>query len=894
MTPRIPLPWRAARRRIVQDVDEELLGHIELKARDLEREGLTPEDALAQANSAFGGTEAIGLDCAVIQRQIDRRKRRSMGIDEIRNDLRWAVRSLLRARGFAVFAILTLALGIAANTSIFSVANGIFLRSLPGVRNPNTLVDVMRGPGFVSISHPMYEHFRDNGVALDDLAAFDVVGVSLGDEHAAPEVVMGLQVSGNYFDVLGTRPAEGRFFLGSERSIAPGPSVAVLSHHIWLRRFDGDPGVVGSTIRVNGESVTVIGVAEEGFSGHMAAARVQVFMPLGSAVPGFHSAASLDNVFSGVLELVGRVTDGADIGVIGAQLSQLGQSRLIEEDPARAQSQYLANVRKYSPVPGTVRGPAGIFFVILSVVVGLLLLISCLNVAGLLISRSAGRRREMAIRLSLGAARGRVVRQLMTESLVLALLAGALGVMLTYWITGALSAFQLPIAPLPGLSLDLHLTPDGGVLLYSFVLVVGTGILFGLTPALRATRADLVTDLKGEGGLAAPGRNRLQSTLVAAQMAATILLLTVSGLFLRALVSAETLDTGFDTTDVHLASFDLELAGRSSEGSSAFYSELRRRTLEFAGVLDATVAGKLPLAGLSQMAPVNFEGVEPPEGTSGFTLANQSVGPGYFSTLGIQLVRGRGFQDRDDASAPNVTVVNEALANRMWPGESALGRRVTLGDGSLYEVVGVAATIKYSRLNELPRNFAYFPAAQRPRTDMILHLKTAPGGSPPMLQIREAASALEPAAALLSATSLDAAVGIFLLPQRVGVWVTGVVGAFGLLLGGIGVYALTAYWVTTNTRELGIRMAMGASRREVLLGVLRRGLAAPAVGAIFGLVVALAGSRFLEAFLFGVDPLDPLTFGGVVAILGSISFVANLVPAVRATRLDPVRALRAE
>lgn len=891
---RNPLSWLASRRRIERDVDDEILGHIELKARELERSGVPLSEARARAEAAFGRADAVRDACRDIQMQIVRRRGRMMRIDELVADVRWALRSLARAPGFATFAVVTLALGIAAVTSILSVASGLFSPP-PGVRDPKTLVEIYQTPGFVSVSYPLYESFRDAAPELRGLAAYDVVGLSLDAGNGRPDVVMGLQVSGNYFDVLGTRAALGRFFQGEEREVGQGPAVAVLSDGLWRERFASDPAVVGSSIRLNGVSVTVIGVAEAGFSGNMGPVRAQVFMPLGSPLPGFHEPRSLERVENSMLELIGRVERGTNASVLAARLDDLARRRL---DAAGLDSErYRVAVRAWSPMGGAMRGPTAAFLVILSVLVGVLLLIACLNVAGLLLSRSIRRRGEIAVRVSLGATQGRLLRQLLVEAVTLALVAGTLGILLTWWITGALSALQLPVSPIPGLELDLHLRPDPPVLLLSLAVVLGTGLVFGLVPALRATRVDLVSDLKQGRRSVTLGRGRMQGLLVGAQMAGTIVLLAGSGLFLRALVSARSVDPGFDATDVYVASFDLELAGRSDADSWSFYSELERRAAALPGVTHATVAAKLPLAGLSQIAPVRFEDVEPPPGQTGFTLANQTVGPDYFAALGIRVLQGRGIVDSDDASAPHVVVVNRFLADRMWPGTSALGRTIALpAADSLesYTVVGVAATTAIRRIGEEPRMFAYFSAAQRPRTDMVLHVKMAPGQPPPFRAIRDLAAELEPAAATLSTGSLAAAVSIFLLPQRIGAWVTGVVGLFGLLLGCIGIYALTAFRVAGSSREIGIRMALGAKRGEVVSEVLRRGLAAPVAGGLIGLAAALLGARFLRAFLFGVQPLDPVTFLGVVVMLAAASLAANLLPAIRAARTDPVRVLKQE
>lgn len=895
--PRVPLPKSAARRRIEQDVDDEIMGHIELKARDLEREGVPADRAWAEAWDAFGRSTRVEAECATLQSQMARRRRTMMWWEEMKSDLAWGVRSLTRAPGFAAFATCTLALGIAANTSIFSVANGLFLRALPGISNPETLVEISRGPGFISVSYPIFEHFRDNAASLEDVAAFDVIGLAVGVDES-PEVVMGLQVSGNYFDVLGTRPGVGRFFSQEEGTLPPSEPVVVLGHELWTRRFDSDPGVVGSTIRLNGQLTTVVGVTEEGFGGHVAVLQSAAFIPLGSPIPSAHQDA-LRSVTSGVLELIGRVPPRTDTRALANQLSQLARQRLSEESTIDANApQYVAQVHRYAPLPGSVRGPAGAFVLILSVLVGLLLLISCVNVANLLLSRSATRRHEIAIRMSLGAGRRRLVRQLITESLLLALIAGGLGVLLAYWATSVLSAFQLPVAPIPGLRLDLHLTPNALVLGYSVALATTTGIIFGLVPALRATQGDLVTDLKNAGGPNTSSGGRLQGLLVGAQVAGTIVLLSGSGLFLRALVSAETLDPGFDTGDVFVAGFDLELTGRTNENSWPFYEEVLNRAGGLPGVRSVSAAGKLPLAGLSQTGPVNFDGTEPPEGRDGFVLANQSVGPGYFRTLGLSILEGRGIEDLDRADAPRVVVVNQHLADRFWPNERAVGKHLTAfasgSDVLEWEVVGVVETAKYSRLNEDPRIFAYFPASQRPRTDMIVHMKMAAGADPPIRALRAMAASLEPTAAVLSVGSLDAAVGIFMLPQRLGAWVGGLVGAFGLLLGGVGVYGITAFWVSQRTKEVGVRIALGAGSRKVVMAVMKRGMRAPMIGAGIGLALSMVASRFLEAFIFGVSPLDPVTFVGVISVLGATAVAANLVPALRAARVDPARTLRTD
>ena len=517
----------------------------------------------------------------------------------------------------------------------------------------------------------------------------------------------------------------------------------------------------------------------------------------------------------------------------------------------------------------------------------------------MLLSRAAERGKEIAVRLSLGASRGRVVRQLLTESLLLASIAAFGGILLTLWLTRLLMAFEPPILPFPGMRLEFDFGLDARVLAYTVFITVATAVVFGLTPALRATRPDLVPALKEGGGAARSRHARLRSVLVAGQMAATIVLLIGSGLFLRALQSAQNVETGWDATRVHVGTFDLELNGYDELETLFFYDQLVARAAAIPGVEAAALAGKLPLAGASSTS-MWVEGQEPPEGVTAFSVHNQSVSADYFRALQIPLLQGRSLRETDTGDRPMVAVVNKTIADRFWPG-GAVGNRFYLGDfrsGARVpvEVVGVVADAKYHRPVEDPPFFAYFSFRQRPRHDLILHLRARPGADTSLLwgSVRAIVADLDPAVPLLDVAPLADALQIFWLAQRFAAWITAVVGFFGLLLGAVGTYGVTAYAVSRRSQEIGVRMALGARLSEVRRMMVRQGMVAPMLGMLVGLAIAAAATRLLEAFLVGVNPLDPVTFAGVGLLLASVALIATLAPARRASRVDPVVTLRSE
>jgi predicted permease len=811
-------------------------------------------------------------------------------------DARFALRALRRDPGFSVAAIATLALGIGTNTALFGVVNGLMLRSLPGVQRPGELVVVSQGDGddFISISWPVFDHLRRSAATLQDIAAFDVVSMAMADEGET-EVLFGLQVSGNYFDVLGVRPAAGRFF-APERAWFPSVEDAVvISHALWLRRFGGDLGVVGRPVTLSGHPARIVGVAPAGFAGHVVAIQADIYVPIGMPAPEVHGAAALSHPRNGVLETVGRRAPEVDVAAVGAEVAALADAFIKELEGSEAI--YPLQTTTYSALPGTARLGATVLFALLMAIVGMLLLITCVNVANMMLARAGARRREIAVRLSVGAGRGRLVRQLLTESLLLSAAAALCGALLAIWLTRLMTTFEPPVVPFPGMRLALDFGFDARVLVFCTALAGATALAFGLLPALRATRPDLVAALKDGAQGDGPHRARLRALLVAGQMAVTVLLLLASGLFLRALQAAHTVDTGFATAGVHVAGFDLTLNGYEPARVAAFYDALLQRSAAIPGARAVALAGKLPLAGASSTS-ITVPGAEPqgragaPE-PAGFSLHNQSVSGGYFQVLGTPLLRGRTFSPGDGTEAPAVAVINETMARRFWSLDGAVGRSFELF-GRHVTVVGVAADAHYHGLVEETPLFAYFPFRQRPRTDMYLHVALAPGAVEEVLwpALRDVVASIDPEVPVLSAAPLRDALRLHFLPQLLAAWVTGVAGALGLVLGTVGIYGVTAYAASRRLHEIGVRMALGAAATDVRRMMMRQGIAAPLVGMAVGMLAAAVLTRLMQAFLMGVSPLDPFVFGAVAGILAAAAVLATLVPARRAARVDPVITLK--
>ena len=804
-------------------------------------------------------------------------------------DARQAARALIRSPIFTLTAVLSLAIGIGATTAIFTLVDTLLFRPPPGVRSADRLVSVGRsqdGAGFDNFSYPNFVDYRDRNTTLAGLAAmqYEPRALSLAGPEGG-EAVEGSIVSGNFFEVLQTRPALGRFFLAEEDRVPGAHPVVVLSHRYWRDRFSGDSGIVGRGIVLNGSPFTVVGVAEEGFRGPMVLAP-DLWAPfMASTLLG--STESLltgrQNVW---LMAIGRLNPGVGVSQAQAELSTIA-SQLEQAYPEVNRGQG-ARVAPATLFPGDFQRIVNAFMAFLLALALLVLLVAGMNVAGMMLARAAARRREIAVRLAIGASRARLLRQLITESMLLFLAAGAAGVVLAYWLVAGLMSL------VPRLPVQLAVDPsiDWRVLSFALAVSLVAGLLTGLAPALQSTRPSLAPELRSDVG-GTPRRQRLRSGLLVAQMAFSMLLLVTAGLFARALVQARSIDPGFDTRDVQIASLDLQLVNYDPDEGRRFADALVERTRAIPGVQHAALSVMLPLDGGGfALGGLEVAGHEPPDGGRSWSADWNVVTPGYFDVMRIPVLRGRVFTDADREGTPDVAIVNETLAERIWPGEDAIGQ--TFGnDGRTVTVIGIARDAKYRTLGEDPRRFVYVPLAQRYRGRLSLMARTAPG-VPVAVPIRRLVAELEPALPILSEETLAEHSQIALFPQRVALWVAGSLGIVALLLAVLGIYGVTAFGVAQRTREIGIRIALGAQRERVLRLVLRQGVLLAGIGIVAGLALALAVTRLLERMLYGVPGTDFVALGAATLALVGAALVASWIPARRAAGVDPMVALRSE
>ncbi len=810
----------------------------------------------------------------------------------LRNDFSFAVRMLLKNPMFTAAAVLTLALGIGLNAAVFSAVNAMLFRPLPEVRNDRELVHLYRSwPGPVlwgNNSIPHYQDIRDRVEIFDgQVAAWTFAPMSLSADGIS-ERVMGYMVSANYFDVLGSPPVIGRGFLPEEARDPGAHRVVVLGHSFWQTRFGADPSVVGRTVTLNGQAWTVVGVSREGFKGTMPIIDPPMFAPLmmqRELIPGFDlieaRGSNWMNVFARRPEGVSveRVRQSLDAHVL----------QLREEFPDHYEESGIHMVpQAEAGLHPAVRSAQVGMSALTMVVVAFLLMIACINVANLFLARAGERRREMGIRLSLGAKRGRIITQLLTESLLFSAIAGIAGLLLAYWAIGIANSLTLPM-DIP-IAFDLSL--DRTVLLFALGLSIVTGVLFGLAPALQASKPETVSSLKGEVTLEPGGKNRLIRTLVVAQTALSIVLLISSGLFLRGLQSATTVDKGFDENNLLLASVDPGLQGYDRERAEVFYRELHSGLAALPGVQAVGFASMVPLTLNSSDRGVRIPGYEPGENENMSIKFNMAT-PGYFEAMGIPLLSGRPFLDMDERDGARVMIINQQFANRFWPGDDALGRTVRSG-GEEWEVVGVVPTGKYFSLGEDPEGYMYFPQAQDWRFPMTIHIRTAGDPNAMAVSVRREVERLDTAMPVADVRTMTNTLGISLFPARVAGTALGIFGILGMILAAVGIYSVMAYSVSQRTREIGIRVALGADSGSVVGMVIKKGMAMVGVGVVLGAAIALGASRLMGNLIYGVSAVDPVTFLGVPGMLCAVALIATYLPARRAASVDPMRALRSE
>jgi predicted permease len=816
---------------------------------------------------------------------------------DARRDLVHAARLLRRNPVLTITATLSLAIGIGANTTIFTVASALLLQSVAGVAEPSRLVDIgssRGGVGFGPISYPNYLDIRQRATTLNGVYAYSRFpqAMSVGGAGLSADSIFGSVVTVNYFTVLGAVPAAGRLFGASDSDQPWASPVAVLSHGFWTRRFDKDPTIVGRTLRLNGHPFTVLGVAAEGFHGTGVRA-LDVWVPMGMVGTVTSRGTLTDRGARGFL-IGGRLKPGVSIAQAVAEIDVIGKTleHEYQEQNRRTGLRLLAS----SPVPGNV-GPIVAFVALLTVIVSFVLIIACANVAGVLLARAAARRQEMALRLAIGAGRARLIRQLLTETVLLFVLGGGSGLLLAWGMTSVLVS-RLPTLPFP---VAVSLTLDGRVFAFTAGLSLVAALLSGLAPALDASRVDLLSGLKNEAPLG--GRRRLRYAVVIAQVAFSIVLLIGAGLFIRALHRSASIDPGFDSHRVELISIDLAQAGYTNMTGPPFVRELLDRIRQMPEVQTATIATALP-GGFE----VRREALTVAGGLSLSTEAFVSVDwnvvePGYFATLRTPIVAGRDFTTADRNGTQPVAIVSEAAARQFWPAQDAVGQYLsqpTWGpQGPSHPmrtllVVGVARDIQSSSLIDgVALAWVYVPFQQQYVSNMTIVARTT-RGQRIADQIRPLLAAMNPNLPMVTAQTLDDSVALGFAPQRVAASVAGSLGIVGLILTGIGIYGVTAYTVTRRTREIGIRIALGARTADVITMVLREGVALTLIGSAIGVVLAAVLSRVLAGFLFGIPPIDPITFAATTVLFAAIGLAACYVPVLRATHIDPKQALRYE
>lgn len=828
-------------------------------------------------------------------------------LDSLVQDLRYAVRGLVRMPGVTLVALPTLALAIGATTALFSFADALMLRPLP-VREPDRLVALYHqsttDPDYYgSFSYPDYLEIRGAGDGLSGVAAYDDIRVRVGEGPDA-RPVQGAIVSANYFSVLGVRPLVGRAFVPEDDQGEGAHPVVVLAEDLWARRFGGDPSVVGRQVTLNGHPFTVVGIAPRSTPSPDVHDAPELWVPLMMhrvVLPSFRFG-SLDlfyNPGTQWLELVGRLGPGATRARVGGVLKTLARRQAVASPKAHRGWTIavlpLAGARTgspgFSPVPRLTA--------LLGAVVLIVLLIACANVTNLLLVRATARRREMAVRVAIGAGRTRLVRQVLTEALLLALAGGGGGVVLAAWAVKALPALGVT-SDLPG----LHVGLDGRVLAFALAVTLLAALAAGAVPALRASTVDTVRAGRASTSSDVGGRHRfaLHQALVAVQVALSLVLLVGAGLTLRTLRNLYTVPLGFQVTDVRIARVEPPEADSTTGAERQIYTRLIESVRALPGVRAASLAAIPPFAAGRMANDVVWETGDAGGVASRANVDLNVVDPDYFETLGISMVAGRGFTRGDGPGDRSVAVVNQAMAARLWPGESPLGRRIWFRDpsspngrGAPMEVVGVVSDGRYYRAwRSAGRPFLFVPFAQHPLKDMVLHVRGAAVGIPTEPALRSAVTSAGTGVSLGPVTSVQAARAASVAPQRVTAALLALFGALAGAVAAIGIYGVVSFTVSRRTQEVGVRMALGARAADVRRHVLAGSAVPVLVGTLAGWLAALGLSRFLSSLLYGIGPRDAVTFACVGAVLMVVGLAASLVPARRATRVDPLTALREE
>jgi predicted permease len=814
-------------------------------------------------------------------------------LSTLRSDLTYALRRIQRGPGFAAVAVLSLALGIGANTGMFSVVNAALLRGIPA-EDPGTLVEVYTsesdGYAYSTSSHPDYLDARASTGAFESVIATRSFIARMG-EGASPRVAFGELVSWDYFQALGVPMARGRSFVEEEDETPGTHPVAILGYRAWVRDFAADPGVIGEAVHLNGRAYTVVGVAPEAFTGSMPVLVSAVYVPL-MMTNEIMGNDQLESRGSRSMFLKARLRPDASVEQANAQLAVLAGA-LGEQHPETNEGRTMSalpsgDVALHPLVDRVLTPVAGL----LMAVVGLVLLIACANLASFLLARAEDRRREIAVRLAIGAGRGAIARQLFVESTLLALLGGAAGFVLAEWIVGLALALRPPL-PLP---IDFDVPLDRSVLAFTAGVSLFAGAALGLLPALQATRTDVASALKnrvGAGG--ARRRFDLRNALVVGQVAFSFALLIGAGLFVRSLQKAVAIDPGFDTGPAALLWPMPELSGyEGPEAVRAFYDQLEERLLAHPTVTAVALADRLPLGVAVQSRGYVLPGVPSDTRSGAHDIDNAIVNPGYFEAMGVEIVEGRAFDAADEQGSP-VVVVSSAFADRYYPGESVVGRSIGGGGTQEMQIVGVAADTKVRTLGEAPRPYVYELRSRRNGLGMQVVVRGSGTGDQLVAASRQVLEAMDPNLVLFEQPkTMQDHLGILLFPPRMAATLLSLFGGVALLLSAIGIHGVVSYAVARRTRELGIRMSLGATARDLVRLAVGGGMRLAGLGGLIGIGIAGAATWAISGFLYGIGPTDVVTFVAIPALLGGVALLAAWLPARRATSVDPMVALRRE
>ena len=827
-------------------------------------------------------------------------------LEHLLSDIRYALRWLRRSPGFTAVAILSLAIGIGFNTALFTIVDAVLFRPLP-VDRPDRLVDVYTNSGdgdtYATSSYPDYLDLKAQNHVFSDMVAYSpiIAAVSAGDRS---RMALGEVVTGNFFSVLGIKAALGRTILPSDDR--PGADrVVVISHGMWTREYGANPTIIGQTIRIHGQPYTVIGVAQRSFTGTMPVVSATLWMPMTyvddgepggmiSTVPSPTGNTRLERRGSRFLFMKGRLRSDATSQQVQADLNVTMQ-QLAAANPQTNKDRRVATMPTSQvhihPEADRMLLPIALG---LMLVVGLVLLVACANVASMLLARASGRQKEIGIRLAIGASRGRLTAQLLTESAVMALLGAAAGLALGWALTQVALSIKLPI-PFP---LAFALQIDVRVLTFTVAVTMMAALIAGLAPALKATRPNLVNELKGDSNAATVGSRRwtLRDGLVSAQIAVTMVLLVTSGLLTRSLIAAQNMGLGFEPRGLAILSTELGLIGYDDTRAERLYAQALDRIRAMPGVESAAIAERTPFAINYNRNNIFIPGRHQPEDLKGFVTDVTRVAPEYFATLGVPIVQGRNFAASDTPKSPGVVIVNESFARKYWPNENVLGKVIHTRsiDGPAFEIVGVVADHKVSTVGEKPTPYVHYAYSQRPSAGEAIIARTRGDAGALLAAMRRELLALEPNMVFFDNQTMTAQVDMTLMPARLGAISISGVGVVAMVLAAVGLYGVIAYSVSRRTREIGIRMALGARASSVVRLIMRQGLGLTAAGAAVGTLLSLGAAKAVAGALYGVGFLDPVTWIGAMVTLFAVAALANAVPARRASAVDPSSALRSE